>query len=131
MPRKSKKRCSACKGSRFIDLPDTRLCLACLEAVAPALIRLQHDRSATNLRLLRDFAIDIAMYEKMAIEQAGRCAICQQHPPSERRLAVDHDHETGAIRGLLCSNCNLLLGHAKDQIATLAQAIIYLSGVRS
>lgn len=41
-------------------------------------------------------------------------------------LHVDHDHETGLIRGLLCHHCNTLLGHAKDSVDVLEAAIVYL-----
>jgi hypothetical protein len=47
-------------------------------------------------------------------------------------LAVDHDHETGQVRALLCSTCNIMIGHAQDDVSILARAIQYLSewGVR-
>lgn len=45
-------------------------------------------------------------YDRMLEEQGGVCAICEGACPTGRRLAVDHDHETGRVRGLLCVNCN-------------------------
>jgi hypothetical protein len=62
-----------------------------------------------------------AMYEL----QQGRCGICQT-PKGVERLHVDHDHSTGAVRSLLCLNCNSMLGHAKDSMAVLRAAILYL-----
>lgn len=50
-----------------------------------------------------------ADYDRMLKQQKGRCAICRR-PPRTRRLDVDHDHKTGRIRGLLCSNCNRFFG---------------------
>lgn len=50
------------------------------------------------------------------------CAICQ----SETKLCIDHDHGTGAVRGLLCLNCNLALGNFHDSIEKLEKAIMYL-----
>ena len=47
-------------------------------------------------------------YEWMLAEQGGVCAICGS-PPKSRRLHVDHDHRTGAVRGLLCFRCNRAL----------------------
>jgi hypothetical protein len=61
-------------------------------------------------------------YEALLERQGGKCAICRARPKS-KRLAVDHDHKTGAVRGLLCSRCNHdLMGSAWDSLA-LAQAL--------
>lgn len=66
-------------------------------------------------------------YNKLFIEQNGCCKICKR-PQTEfkKKLAVDHCHITGKTRGLLCNNCNTILGHAKDNIKTLQNAIKYL-----
>ena len=53
--------------------------------------------------------------------------ICGGSCGSGRRLAVDHNHTTGKVRGLLCSNCNTLLGKAKDNVNILQAAIDYLN----
>ena len=61
------------------------------------------------------------------VEQNGRCAICgvpEYELPS--RLYIDHDHETGKVRGLLCPSCNTGLGHLKDDPEVLLRACIYL-----
>ncbi len=61
-------------------------------------------------------------YDRLLELQGGRCAICRARPKS-KRLAVDHDHKSGAVRGLLCSRCNHdLLGSAWDSLA-LATAL--------
>lgn len=66
--------------------------------------------------------------EQMAADQNGECAICHRVPgPDERMLGVDHDHETGRVRGLLCNPCNLILGHARDDVTVLQAAIDYLN----
>jgi hypothetical protein len=64
----------------------------------------------------------LAMY----VEQHESCAIC--HKPFGSTPCVDHDHDTGIVRGLLCSQCNTGLGMFKESIRTLAQAIVYLEG---
>lgn len=63
-------------------------------------------------RLRRDFGITLRQYDEMFENQNGVCAVCSNISVNERgyRLAVDHDHETGKIRGLLCNQCNLKLG---------------------
>jgi hypothetical protein len=63
-------------------------------------------------------------YDRMVADQQGRCAICHSEPPV---LAVDHDHETGAVRGLLCRNCNLGIGLLRDDIDLLRSATRYLT----
>lgn len=60
-------------------------------------------------RLLMDFGITPGEYEAMWVRQLGRCAICGKEEP-RRRLAVDHDHSTNKVRGLLCFPCNTFLG---------------------
>jgi hypothetical protein len=65
--------------------------------------------------LKRTYKITPEEYDRMLLEQNGVCAICLR--PNETKfkyLAVDHNHSTGAIRGLLCSNCNLAIGLLKD-----------------
>lgn len=59
-------------------------------------------------------------------KQRGLCGICSKPFSSSKATCVDHSHDTKKIRGLLCTNCNFLLGHAKDNIAILNQAIRYL-----
>ncbi len=83
-------------------------------------------------RSLREsFGLTLAEYGKMLVAQNGVCAICA-HPETHMRngkvkaLAVDHSHETGEIRGLLCSDCNTGIGKLKDDRNVLLAAIKYL-----
>lgn len=64
-------------------------------------------------------------YEALLQQQGGVCAVCGA-PPNGRRLDVDHEHETGEVRGLLCSGCNLIVGHSKDNGTRLRQVAQYL-----
>lgn len=61
-----------------------------------------------NSALKRYYGITIADYDKMAAEQRGCCALCGK--PVGEKLAVDHCHTTGRVRGLLCILCNSLIG---------------------
>lgn len=79
------------------------------------------------------FGVDAPRYQEMLREQNGVCAICHEPERSPdkasgktRDLAIDHDHETGAIRELLCSNCNRALGLFRDDPALLDAARAYL-----
>lgn len=84
----------------------------------------------TNVRkaqLKRNYGITLDKYDEILDRQHGRCAICKQLETSDKQyLSVDHNHETGAIRGLLCHNCNVGLGKFKDNQEYLTSAIWYL-----
>lgn len=84
-------------------------------------------RRHRNWELKRLFGITIEDYEQMLSEQNHVCAICfGTEKRSHKSLAVDHCHDTGVVRGLLCSNCNLGLGNFQDNIEILKSAIEYL-----
>jgi hypothetical protein len=65
-------------------------------------------------------------YDRLYALQGGRCAICPRATGASKRLAVDHDHKTGLPRGLLCSVCNRMLGHARDDAEFFERAREYL-----
>ena len=66
--------------------------------------------------------ITSGQYEKMLIEQEAKCLICKKI----KRLVIDHCHNDGHIRGLLCSNCNSGLGYFADSVENFENAILYL-----
>lgn len=72
-----------------------------------------------------------AGYSEVLMAQGGRCAICALRPDEAhkdaQRLAIDHDHETGMVRGLLCVRCNVGLGSFHDDVELLARAIEYVA----
>ena len=70
------------------------------------------------------YGISEKEYDLLLAKQNNKCAICSSEFTSTP--CVDHDHEHGYSRGLLCSNCNLGLGHFKDSISSLEKAITYL-----
>ena len=65
-------------------------------------------------------------YKILLNKQNGVCAICKTACSSGRRLAVDHCHVTGRVRGLLCANCNTALGKFKDSPSLMVDAIRYI-----
>lgn len=75
--------------------------------------------------LKKKFGIDVEEYDKMLLSQNGVCKICKKID-SDRGLAVDHDHKTGRVRGLLCLKCNTGLGQFNDDAEMLGLAIQYL-----
>lgn len=72
------------------------------------------------------YKLSPAGYAELLEKQAGRCAICLRKPKKNKVLAVDHDHSTGRVRGLLCGHCNIMLGMARDDPRTLRAAVDYL-----
>lgn len=77
--------------------------------------------------LERHYGVTIEQYDVMLKEQDNRCAICgTAECSSGRNFAVDHDHETGRVRGLLCGNCNVGIGNLRDDINIMKRAIAYL-----
>lgn len=94
-----------CSGSR---------CRACANSAAHA------------ARLEKIYGIDAVEYDRIFRVQGGRCAICKNRPASIR-FAVDHDHKTDEVRGILCKRCNHdLLGGSHDSIDLLWAALVYL-----
>lgn len=77
--------------------------------------------------LKRLYGITSEDYQIMLMAQGGKCKIC--HSASDTALFVDHNHVTGTIRGLLCTTCNMGIGHFKDDISLLKSAISYLEPV--
>lgn len=85
------------------------------------------------------YGVNREQYEQLFVAQGGRCAICQAPAESVRRpgktvtglsaygLCIDHDHETGVIRGLLCNQCNRAIGLMGDDARLLEAAWRYVS----
>lgn len=75
--------------------------------------------------LRKKYGIGLHQYQQMFEDQKGQCYICEKE--DWRNLAVDHDHLTGEVRGLLCTTCNTGLGQFKDSVDLLMKAIEYVS----
>jgi hypothetical protein len=117
--------CYKCNGiARYTN---NRRCVACQSTKnrkrGPEL------RRADNLK--HHYAMTPAIYDAMLKAQGGTCAICDEVCPTGKRLAVDHDHVTDDIRGLLCVNCNTALGKMGDNPTALRYAADYIDGHRA
>lgn len=77
--------------------------------------------------LKQRYGITNSQYLKMLNEQGGVCKICGGES-MRIRLCVDHCHETGTVRGLLCERCNSILGRVKDNVEILQNSVNYLKG---
>ena len=85
---------------------------------------------AHSQRLKKEYGITVEDYNNMFTSQNGECKICQTHQKDlKKRLAVDHCHETGKVRGLLCQKCNLGIGHLNDSVSLLEKALSYLKEI--
>lgn len=80
-----------------------------------------------DLYLQRTYDITSAEYDAILAHQGGVCATCRK-PPRKKRHAVDHDHRTGLVRGLLCHACNFkLLGRRDKDPDLFLRAYEYLT----
>lgn len=127
--------CKRCEGRQPMDAfywsrkprARRRTCKACVNE-RQAELRAQkpeaYAQSSRDYALRRKYGLTSEEVATMAVAQEGKCAICT------RALGdlyhVDHSHETGAVRGLLCAHCNVGLGHFFDDPALLAVAHAYL-----
>jgi len=74
-------------------------------------------------RTLRTYGLTLDDFDRMLSEQGGRCAICSTDEPGTRGWCVDHDHDSGAVRALLCQPCNIgigLLAHDPERLIAAA-----------
>jgi hypothetical protein len=83
-------------------------------------------RRDSQYRLL--YGITLEDYNALYYNQDGKCKICKKHQVEfKKRLAVDHNHKTGEVRGLLCQKCNQAIGLFNDDADLLRQAALYVT----
>jgi len=114
-------------------------CKACASARAMQWFADNPERTMANRRrwnLQKLYGITPEQYEEMLSEQGGLCAVCRQPEPdahgrtgTQFSLSVDHCHDTGRVRGLLCQKCNRAIGLLGDNVELLRAAIRYLEKV--
>lgn len=92
--------------------------------------RKDNPEQVARTRILYNHGITLDEYDEMVLAQNNTCAICS-NPPGGRwkKLYIDHCHQTGRIRGLLCHNCNLGLGNFRDSPKSLIKASEYIQRV--
>ena len=99
--------CRACRNRKRFGTPDAR----------------RRNRDAWRRQ---KYGLSREQHQSLLDSQDGVCAICRQPCGHYEELAVDHDHVTGVVRGLLCHGCNSGLGQFKDSVERLSSAIVYL-----
>lgn len=75
---------------------------------------------------VKRYGLTVERYDEMVAAQGGNCLICEKPPRDGAQLAVDHDHTTGTVRGLLCRPCNLAIGTLRDDPDAALRASMYL-----
>ena len=133
-------RCERC-GEEFIDRSRSHTALRCADCrVTVAREREQVRTSQKTAKkgywtadtLRRKYGWTPEQFEVQLAIQGGSCAICRSDEPGGHgRWHVDHDHVSGNVRGILCSNCNLGIGNVKDDIALLRKMGKYLQDHQS
>lgn len=84
-------------------------------------------KSAHNAHLRSSYNLTYEEYEILLAAQGGTCAICDGGT-SKRHFAVDHNHRTGQVRGLLCARCNTALARFMDKQENVERALGHLRG---
>jgi hypothetical protein len=138
------KRCSGCKQWRhlqaFAPIYKRGGIVKGLRAACHTCLKTQSQRYyASNSSRLKErakvnstkylYGIDADTYGQLLTTQNGVCAICHSVNENGYRLAVDHNHKTGEVRGLLCSTCNSALGLLHDDPSILRAAADYLEAI--
>jgi hypothetical protein len=95
-------------------------CKACLSSHYP-----QSPKQNREAKILDRYGINEAQYQWLLASQGGCCKICFS-TPGTKQLSIDHSHDTGEVRGLLCGQCNFMLGCAKDSAWILRAGSDYL-----
>jgi hypothetical protein len=86
------------------------------------------EKNIRKAQLKKNYGITPEQYASMLAKQCDVCAICHRPESGKRKyLCVDHNHETGQVRGLLCPSCNIALGKFQDDPIRLSRAIQYLA----
>ena len=88
-----------------------------------------HPEQVADRNFQRRYGISLVEYQRLLQRQDGACAICREPCRTGARLSVDHSHETGEVRGLLCRNCNAGLGQFRDRVDLLRTAAEYLTNI--
>lgn len=129
------KKCGQCKRTKHISefaKDGSGSCRKCKNAYMRQWNE-KNREAETKYQLKFKFGITLDKYNEILVSQNGKCAICENeeiavdHRTKKiRRLAVDHCHEAGKVRGLLCSKCNRALGGVNESVEILESMIKYL-----
>ena len=89
--------------------------------------RKQNKKRKFEWSIKKRFNLTLEEYEKMVLQQNGLCKICNEKDNKKTRLSIDHCHKKGNVRALLCTRCNLTLGHVEEKVHILENMINYIN----
>jgi hypothetical protein len=119
------KRCARCTKQLSPSRKRLKYCYRC-----DVFVKRQRAERAHRTKVESHYGLEPGDYDKVYEFQDGRCPICLRATGKTKRLSVDHDHKIGltreGFRGLLCSTCNRMLGHGRDDMDFFTRAIDYL-----
>lgn len=112
-----------------VSRPDkiTAYCKMCKEQITNTHVSKNieyYKKSRTTKNIQNKYNLSVKDFEKMLKQQNYECKICKKS--LKKYSAIDHNHQTGVIRGVLCRKCNVGLGFFKDNIKNIKNAIKYL-----
>lgn len=85
----------------------------------------KYERTRTH-KLKTLYGITPAQFDQMCTDQNNACAICSSPFETRKQAHVDHNHETGSVRGLLCTRCNMGIGYFRENVHTMLAAVLYV-----
>lgn len=117
-------------------MTETRVCSRCKHVRPKTEFLSRRTFCGRCHNLYQRYKINYAEFLDLVESQDSQCAICScdldiEADTRHRQCVLDHCHGTKVVRGILCHNCNLMLGYAKDRAVVLQEAILYLDKTRS
>lgn len=121
-------RCKRWKIKRDFPNPKAALCSECRDAAAKRARSVPaSEREAKRRKVVtKTYGMTPEDLDALVASQNNCCAICGREAPLQRPLVIDHDHETGVVRGLLCTGCNTSIGKLGDTPDGVRRAVDYL-----
>ena len=129
------KYCPSCKETKslFLFWKNQYCCIDCSKLKQKTSWNSRSPKKRLEQHLKFKYGVSPETFLKAWNDQEGKCAICKDSLPDlmtyenrRRGYAIDHNHDTGEFRGILCTECNTLLGMASDSPAILREAVKYL-----
>ena len=92
--------------------------------------RISNLKASKKYQVKVKYGLSIEQVQELYVSQNNQCAICKDVFGDTYKTQIDHCHQTGRVRGLLCINCNWLLGHSRDKPSLLREAANYLENTK-
>jgi Recombination endonuclease VII len=106
------------------------LCRSCYDKARLRSMPIDQKREDHWRNSLRKYDLTPEQWQAMSDAQGGVCAICKEPNGTGKRdwrLHIDHDHETGEVRALLCTRCNLAVGHLRESTKIAEAMLLYIT----